>query len=41
MAENANAEGGWYNRRVSAGELEGMWRTAVYPVENVYLVISP
>ena len=41
MAENANAEGGWYNRRVSAGEIEGMWRTAVYPVENVYLVISP
>lgn len=41
MAENANAEGGWYNRRVNAGELEGMWRTAVYPVENVYLVISP
>lgn len=40
ISDNSNANGGWYNRKLSTGEFEEVWRTNLYPVENIYIVIS-
>lgn len=39
--DNSNADGGWYNRKLRAGEFENIWKTDMYPVENIYIVVSP
>lgn len=41
ISDNSNANGGWYNRKLSTGEFEEIWRTDMYPVDNIYIVISP
>lgn len=41
ISDNSNANGGWYNRKLSTGEFEEIWKTNMYPVENIYIVISP
>ncbi len=41
IAALANAEGGWYNRRLRAEEFEDLWSTDRYPMEFVYLAVTP
>ena len=40
ISDNANANGGWYNRKLSTEEFDAIWKTNMYPVENIYIVIS-
>ena len=40
ISDNVNANGGWYNRKLSTEEFDEIWRTNMYPVENIYIVIS-
>lgn len=40
IPDNSNANGGWYNRKLSTGEFEEIWRTNMYPVDNIYIVVS-
>lgn len=40
ISDNSNTDGGWYNRKLSTGEFEEIWKTNMYPVENIYIVIS-
>lgn len=40
IKDNANAGGNIYNRKLSIGEFENIWKTGVYPVDNIYIVIS-
>lgn len=39
LSDNSNADGGWYNRKLSTEEFEEIWKTNMYPVENIYIVI--
>lgn len=41
ISAHTNANGGWYNRKLGTAEFEEIWRTNMYPVENIYIVISP
>lgn len=41
ISGNSDADGGWYNRKLSTEEFEEIWRTNMYPVKNIYIVISP
>lgn len=41
IPENTNADGGWYNRKLTTGEFEQIWRTNMYPVKNIYIVAEP
>lgn len=38
IRENANADGGWYNRKLSIVEFERVWKTNAYFTGNVYIV---
>lgn len=38
LPENANADGGYYNRRVSTEEFQRLWRTDSLFGENIYIV---
>ena len=40
ISDNSNANGSWYNRKLSTGEFEEIWSTNMYPVENIYIVIG-
>ena len=40
ISDNVNANGGWYNRKLSTEEFDEIWRTNIYPVKNIYIVIS-
>lgn len=40
IPDNSNANSEWYNRKLSTGEFEEIWRTNMYPVENIYIVIG-
>lgn len=40
ISDNSNADGGWYNRKLSVEEFEMIWKTNMYPVENIYIVVS-
>lgn len=39
LSDNSNADGGWYNRKLRTEEFEEIWKTNMYPVENIYIVI--
>lgn len=41
ISANSNADGGWYNRKLSTEEFEKIWQTNLYPVKNIYIVINP
>lgn len=41
IPDNANADGGWYNRKLNTEEFEEIWRTSIYPVNNIYIVAEP
>ena len=41
ISDNSNANGSWYNRKLSTAEFEEIWKTSMYPVDNVYIVINP
>ena len=41
ISDESNADGGWYNRKLSAREFEDIWTTTMYPVKNIYIVVSP
>lgn len=38
LPENANADGGYYNRRVSIEEFQRLWRTDSLFGKNIYIV---
>lgn len=38
LPENANADGGYYNRRVRIEEFQRLWRTDSLFGENIYIV---
>lgn len=38
LPENANSDGGYYNRRVSTEEFQRLWRTDSLFGENIYIV---
>ena len=40
IPDYSNAEGGWYNRRLSVKAFEEIWKTNMYPVENIYIVVD-
>ena len=39
ILENCNEDGGWYNRKLSIDEFKDIWKTNMYPVDDVYIVI--
>lgn len=41
ISDYSNADGGWYNRRLSINEFEEIWETNMYPVKNIYIVVNP
>lgn len=40
ISDNSNENGGWYNRKLCTEEFEEIWKTNMYPVQNIYIVIS-
>lgn len=40
MAENSNAENDYYNRVLITEEFESLWKTNMYFVDNIYIVIN-
>lgn len=40
ISDYSNADGGWYNRKLSVKEFEEIWRTNMYPVKNIYIVVN-
>lgn len=40
ISDNSNADGGWYNRKVPTEEFEEIWKTKMYPVKNIYIVVT-
>lgn len=40
VSDYSNADGGWYNRALSAAEFEEIWVTNMYPVKNIYIVVN-
>ena len=41
ISDDSNADGDWYNRKLSVREFEEIWTTTMYPVKNIYIVVSP
>lgn len=41
IPDYSDAEGGWYNRRLGTNEFEEIWKTDMYPVKNIYIVVEP
>lgn len=40
ISDYSNVDGGWYNRKLSVKEFEEIWRTDMYPVKNIYIVVN-
>lgn len=40
IQEHANAESDYYNRVLTTNELESLWKTNMYFVDNIYIVIN-
>lgn len=41
ISDYSNADGSWYNRKLSIKEFEEIWKTSMYPVKNIYIVVYP
>lgn len=41
LSDYSNADGGWYNRKLSIKEFGEIWSTNMYPVKNIYIAVTP